>query len=369
MSRDCLYCLLRCLLVLWFARPADGQDWTRFRGPNGAGQSGATTVPATWTSEAYRWRVGLPGIGYSSPVLWGRRVFVTSADEENATRIVCCLDVGDGKLLWKRSFESSTHPKHPFNSYAAATPTVDADRVYVAWTTPQEYTLLALDQGDGRVVWRRDLGPYVARHGSGASPILFEDTVIVANEQSEKSSAIAVDRTTGETRWKTGLPVTRGGYATPCIYQPDQGAAELILAGSAYGPISLDPRTGKKNWELKLLADRVVGSPVLASGRIILGGGEGGRGTQMVAVKPGDPGKGIDPEVAYEIKGSLPYVCTPVTHGDLLFLWFDLGVVTCLDAPTGKVHWRQRVGGNYFGSPVRVGNRIYCISRKGEMVV
>lgn len=369
MPHRCCFLFIRCVVLLLFAQPIAAQQWTRFRGPNGSGQSDAATIPATWSTKDYNWRVKLPGIGYSSPVIWGSRIFVTSAVEEDATRIIRCLDTSDGGLIWKRQFESTTHKKSPLNSYAASTPAVDKDHVYLSWTTPEDFTLVALDQQKGEVVWRRKLGPYLTAHGSGASPIVFEGMVIMPNEQMENSSVFAVDRMTGETRWKTDLLVRLGGYATPCIYREDGGPAQLILVSSGLGVTSLDPRTGKENWKLECLSDRVVGSPIIASGLIIAYSGVGGRGTRLVAVRPGNAAKGVEPEEVYQLKGSLPYVCTPVTRGDLLFLWFDLGVVTCVDAPTGKVHWQERVGSNYFCSPVRVGDRIYCISRDGEMVV
>jgi len=365
----CRYSLVvRCTLLLLFARPLAGQEWSRFRGPNGAGQSDATTIPTTWASDDYNWRVTLPGIGHSSPVIWGHRVFVTSAIEEDATRIIRCLDTSDGRLIWERKFESTTYEKNSLNSYAAATPAVDKDHVYLCWTTPQEYTLLALDQEKGGPVWRRDLGPYVAQHGSGASPILFDDLVIVPNEQ-ENSSAVAVDRLTGQPRWKTDLPVKTGGYATPCVYQGDDGRPQLILAGSEYGLISLDPRTGKKNWEIELFPARVVGSPVIAAGLIFGNCGQGGGGKRLVAVRPGTRANGQRPELVYDNKKFMPYVPTPVAYGNLLFLLVDSGMAACLDAPTGKIHWQQRIGGSYFSSPVRVGDRIYCVSREGEVVV
>ena len=365
----CRCCLvLRCTLLLLFARPLAGQEWTRFRGPNGAGQSDAASIPTTWATKDYNWRVTLPGIGHSSPVIWGNRIFVTSAIEEDATRIIRCLDTSDGGLIWERKFESTTYEKNSLNSYAAATPPVDKDHVYLSWTTPQEYTLLALDQEKGGLVWRRDLGPYVAQHGSGASPILFDDLVIVPNEQ-ENSSAVAVDRLTGETRWKTDLPVKTGGYATPCIYQGDDGRPQLILASSEFGLISLDPHTGQKNWQIQVFPARVVGSPVIAAGLIFGNCGVGGSGKRLVAVRPGTLANANQPELVYDNKKFMPYVPTPVTYGNLLFLLVDSGMATCLDAPTGKIHWQQRIGGTYFASPVRVGERIYCVSREGEMVV
>lgn len=369
MTHRFCFLLLRTTLPFWFAAAVAGQEWTRFRGPGGSGQSDATTIPTTWTSKDYNWRVKLPGIGYSSPVIWGGRIFVTCAIEEDATRIVRCLNASDGGLIWKRSFASTTYRKNSLNSYAAASPAVDKDHVYIVWTTPGEFIVLALTQDKGREVWRRNLGPYLAQHGSGASPIVFEDMVIVPNEQIENSSAIALDGATGRTRWKTELPVKRGGYATPCIYRSEQGPPQLILAGSAYGLISLDPRNGERNWAIKVFKDRVVGSPAIAAGLIFGNCGQGGSGRRMVAVRPGNPATGVEPKLLYDNRKSMPYVPTPVASGRLLFLFSDSGVVTCLDAPSGEIHWQQRAGGKFFGSPVRVADRIYCISRDGEIVV
>jgi len=369
MNARMLHLLLRCILLLWFTQPAFGQQWTRFRGPNGSGISDATTIPAKWTTKDYNWRVKLPGIGHSSPVIWGNQIFVTCAIEEDATRIIRCLNTSDGGLIWKRSFPSVTYQKNSLTSYASASPTVDEDHVYITWTTPEEYIVLALDREKGREVWRRDLGPFVAQHGYGASPILFEGMVIVTNDQDEKSFATALDRMTGQTRWKAERRTVKAAYSTPCIYQPQDGPPELVLTSWAHGVNSLDPRTGKANWEVAVLNHRVVCSPMIASGLIFTSCGSGGGGKQMVAVRPANPGQGIAAAVAYEIEGSLPYVPTSVCYGPLLFLWSDSGVVACLDAPTGKLHWRERVGGKFFGSPVRVGDRIYCMSRDGEMVV
>jgi len=346
-----------------------GQEWPRFRGPNGAGVSEATTIPVRWTTEDYRWRVKLPGIGYSSPVVWGDRVVVTSALEEDATQIIRCLRTFDGGLIWKRHFESTTHPKHQFNCYASSTPALDADHVYYTFATPEKYTVMALDRQKGREVWRRDLGPFAAEHGFGASPMLVDDLVIVPDEQDGESSVVALDRTTGETRWESKRRSVKAAYSTPCIYLPDEGPPQLIVNSWAHGISSLDPRSGELNWEQAVFQHRVVGSPAIAAGLIFGCCGTGGVGRQMIAVRPGNPATGVESEIAYEVKGSLPYVCTPVAYGDLLFAWFDRGVVTCLDAPTGEIIWRERVGGDYFGSPVRVADRLYCISREGEMVV
>lgn len=371
MNRTFRGCLLFGLLSISLSSAIEAADgsWSRFRGPNGTGISEATTIPVRWTADDYRWRVELPGIGYSSPVICGERVFVTSASEDDATQVIHCLRTGDGSPIWKREYASTTHPKHKLNCYASSTPAVDADRLYFVWATPEKYHIAALDQASGEEVWRREVGPFVAEHGYGASPIVFEDLVILSNDQDGESSTFALDAKTGKTRWQTPRKTEKTAYATPLIYRSEGGPPQLIQSSWAHGVSSLDPRTGAVNWELDVMTYRVVGSPAVASGLIVASCGGGGVGKRMVAVRPGDPANGAKPELVYEMKGALPYVPTPIANDPLVFLWGDQGVVTCLNAPTGEVLWKERVGGNFFGSPVRVGDHLYCISREGELVV
>ena len=364
-------CLLMLGLLLGFPLLVDGGEWSRFRGPNGTGQSDAKNVPTTWTNKDYKWRVRVPGISHSSPVVWGEQVFVTSAVQEDGTRNIRCLSTTDGSLIWEQSFGSTVFDLANSTAYDTASPTVDKDHVYMAWGTPDEYAVVALDKQEGREVWRRDLGPYQGDHGYGASPILFEDLLILPNDQTGPSSTIALDRMTGKTRWRAERRTVKTAYSTPVIYEAEGGPPQLILASTANGVSSLDPRSGKLNWELADVFGelRVVGSPVVVAGLIVAQCGGGGGGKRMVAVEPSNSADRTTARVAYEIEGSLPYVPTPVARGNLLFIISDGGVASCIDAPTGKRLWRERVGGNYFASPICVGDRIYCVSRRGEMVV
>jgi len=165
--------------------------------------------------------------------------------------------------------------------------------------------------------------------------------------------------------------MVKTAYSTPMIHQVGDGPAQLILASSAHGVSSLEPQSGKLNWEVADVFGeiRVVGSPVAAAGLIFSQCGAGRGGKRMIAVKPGNPSDGTEGRLAYDIEDSLPYVPTPVARGDLLFFISDSGVASCIDAPSGRRLWRERVEGNFFGSPVCVGDRIYCMSRGGEMVV
>lgn len=364
--RSSSFCILVAVL---FVHTASAEQWPRFRGPNGEGISPATTLPVHWTDEDYRWKTELPGVGYSSPVVWDNRLFVTSALEEDATQIVRCLSALDGSTLWQQSFRSVPHKHHPFNCFASSTPALDDASLYFLWANPEQLTVVRLDQRTGEEKWRCNLGPYVAQHAVGASPVVVQDMVVVPDEQDGDSFVIALDRETGKVRWRAKRRTEKTAYATPCLYLPETGSPQLLVNSWAHGLSALDPLSGKTLWELPLFTNRVVGSPVVCSGLVFGSAGTGGIGRQMFAVRPGDPSRGIEAEVAYELKGSLPYVVTPVACGNLLFSWFDKGVVTCLDAPTGDVIWKERIGGEYFGSPVCVGERLYCISREGEVVV
>lgn len=359
---------LASLLILLLALPVMAQPWPRFRGPNGEGISEATAIPVTWTDQDYQWKVKLPGIGQSSPVIWGERIFVTSAVDD-ATQILFCLNTSDGKPRWERRFPSSTHSQHKLNCYASSTPALDATRVYFAWATPKDFFVVALDQERGEELWRRDLGPFESEHGFGASPIVVEDMVVMVNDQDGKSNVVALDCATGKTRWTAPRRTEKTGYSTPCLYQPEGASPQLILSSWAHGLTGLDPQTGKTIWELGVFQHRVVGSPMVASGLIVASAGTGGAGKRLVAVRPANPAKGVEAKLSYEVTGSLPYVPTAVAKGDLLFLWYDRGVVTCLDAPTGKIHWRERIGGDYFSSPIRVTDHLYNITRDGKVIV
>ncbi len=371
-----LTAILSCVLV---AGTANAQEWSRFRGPNGSGVSDAKTIPSEWTKTDFNWSVKLPGSGHSSPVLWGKKIFLTGADDqESAKRFVFCVDADTGKVLWNKNFPSKHHTKHAFNSFASATAAADAKHVYVVWSTPEEYTFMAIDH-EGNKVWERDLGPFISQHSCGTSPIVYEDLIVLTNDQDTdgggQSFLLAVDAATGQTRWKTDRESTRVAYSTPCIYQGKDGADQLIFNSMSHGMTSIDPKTGKTLWEISavdgapLLDKRSCSSPVLADGVITASCGSGGGGNYVVAIRPGTAGKLDSAEMIYKIDRSAPYVCTPLAKDNLLFLWSDGGVVSCLEASTGDVHWRKRVEGKYFGSPVWVDGRLFCVSTEGVVVV
>jgi outer membrane protein assembly factor BamB len=362
--------LFVCLLLSAWP-PARAQEWTRFRGPNGTGHSTATTIPTKWTESDFRWKVSLPGAGHSSPVIWGETVFLTSADDQLGRFFVLGHSVDDGHELWRREFAFTPFAKHKFNSFASATPAVDAERLYVAWTTPARFTLAAFDHA-GKPVWEKDLGPSVSQHNGGASPIVYEGKVIIANEQDGDSSLLAVDAKSGATIWQTPRKTTRASYSTPCVYEPPGGKPVLIFNSQSHGISAIDPVTGSVVWEFASAFDkRSVSSPVIAAGLILGSCGQGGgAGNFAVAVRPGDPASGKPAEAAWHLRRSSPYVPTSVVVGDHLFMWSDMGILSRVHAPTGEVKWQERVGGgDYFGSPVCIDGRLFNVSASGEVVV
>ncbi|MBM4017342.1 MAG: hypothetical protein FJ288_03290 [Planctomycetes bacterium] len=349
---------------------ADADNWPRFRGPDGAGTSDAATIPVKWTEKDYNWKVELPGGGHSSPAVWGDRIFVTAGRETDGQRFILCLKAADGAVLWKREYASTTCAMNSLNSYAAVTPALDKDYVFVTWAVPEKYTVVALDH-DGKEVWQRDLGPWVSQHGHGASPIVFEDVLLVPNDQDGASFLAALDKKTGRTRWQAERKSGRAAYSTPCIYRGAGGAPQIVLTSTAQGMTGIDARTGKQAWEAPDVfphPKRVVASPVMAGGLIFGQCGEGGSGLHVVAVRP-PAAPGGKAEVAWKITKSAPYVPMPVAHKDLLFLWAESGTVACVRLATGEDVWREKVGGGYYSSPLCVGGRLYNISRTGEVVV
>lgn len=355
------------------------QDWARFRGPNGTGFSDATTVPVKWTEADYNWNVELPGLGHSSPCVWGNKVFVLSADPDTATRYMLCFSTEDGKELWKKEYKSEKHHLHTRSSFASSSPAADAEHVYIGWSTPKETSFKAFKH-DGQEAWSLNLGRWQSQHGFGASPILHKDLVILHNsqqanqlkegEKAGESFMMAFDRKTGKERWRTPLVSMNVCYSVPFIYKNDAGQDELVCMSTGNGVFSLDPETGEKNWAVEgVFSMRTVGSPIAAGG-LIFGGTGSGRysGNYIAAVKPGKK-----PELVYEIKNSAgfkaPYVPSLLAKGDSVFCLYDRGFAACVDAPSGKVLWSARTGAAFSGSPIRVRDRIYCIDEEGVVWV
>ena len=367
LSRAC--CLAIVCGVVLSAVVAQADNWPRFRGPNGAGSSDLKGVPTTWTQEDYEWVVELPGKGHSSPVIWDELLFVTTG-KEDGSRTLLCLNAITGETIWSDTVQLAANHLHKKNSYASGTPALDAQHVYVAFADEQHYTVSAYTHG-GERVWTRDLGTFTSQHGQGVSPMIYKDLVIVPNDQKGPSQVVAFNAKTGEEVWTTkDRKFVHASYSTPISLNVD-GRDQIISLSNAVGISALDPQTGEEIWASGELPQRTVGSPIFVNGLLIASCGSGGVGRFMVAVDPSGRGDVSQTHVKGERVQNLPYVPTPLVRDNSLFLWNDNGVVCCVDA-TGdltKNVWRERVGGNYSGSPVMIDNRIYCVSEEGDIAV
>ena len=353
MTSICAFATLRaiCFLLSFVAGiscvdRSHAENWDRFRGPNGAGESEATGIPSQWTEADYVWKKTLPGVGHSSPVVWNGRVFVTSGDSDSAEQIVLAIDARTGEQIWEQRFAGAAYAMHRDNSYATSTPAVDDDHLYVLWLDGDKITLAALSH-DGEEVWRRQIGKLSEPHGFGTSPVVVGDVVCVANETDDaaQSTVIGVDRMSGDVRWSMPRETGKTAFATPCLWDAPDGRKLLITASMGSGLTAFDPATGQIEWQAlqRDLPDRCVSSPIVAAGLIMVSCGSGNNGLHLIAARPGT--KGEPTQEIYRLRQGVPNIPTPVIAGDLMFLWHDRGTVTCLDAATGKEYWRERIGG------------------------
>lgn len=350
--------------------PTSGRasEWTRFRGPNGTGISHLEGVPR---HLGQRTITNGPSLCRASVtrrrVVWDDRLFVTCGGEKGS-RTLLCLNAASGETVWTDTVDLGANHLHRKNSYASGTPATDGERVYVAYADEEHYLVLGYSLA-GEKLWTRDLGSFSSQHGQGVSPIVHGDLLIVPNDQMGPSSIIALNRKTGETVWESKRNFRRTSYATPFILEVDGGQPQLICLSGATGLTGLDPETGTEIWRSGELPMRTVGSPVFGEGVVIASCGSGGRGKHMVAVEPTGNGDVSESHVRFVRKQNLPYVPTPVMWEGHLYLWNDDGVVCCVDPKTGENVWRERVGGNFSGSPVLIDGALYCISEDGEVVV
>jgi outer membrane protein assembly factor BamB len=300
-------------------------------------------------------------------VLWGHRLFVTVADAVDFS--VLGLDEKNGRVAWRKDYPHGEYDLHKFSSFASATCAVDGERVYFTRQDGRRLFLCALTH-EGRPVWELALGEFESQHGSGHSPIVHGELVIVANDQILGGAIVAVNRRTGRQVWSVPRSGGMADYSVPCVLEQTPGDPLLIFNTKEDGISAIQAATGRIAWStasdaLKL---RSVSSPIVAGGLTFASCGSGGGGNYVIAIQP--PANGSkQAEVKYEIRRSAPYVPSPVEHDGLVFLWSDAGIVTCIDPVTGDAKWQERAGGNYFSSPVCINGRIYGTTDTGEVVV
>jgi outer membrane protein assembly factor BamB len=337
---------------------ADAQDVTQFRGHGGTGISTEKNLPTKWSAtEGLRWKADLPGRGLSNPVIADGRVYVTAtAAYEQKREVVLCFDVKTGKKLWERQvWATGTTQCHIKTNMAAPTPVTDGGRVYALFATGD---VVCYDR-DGDLVWYRSLVsdyPTVGNNvGMAASPTIHGDLLLICMENVGESFAVAIDKRTGENRWR--IPRPRGiNWISPVVAQT-QGQAEVLFHGPQ-GIDAHDPITGKKKWTAPNL--KVVSYATLthADGLVFA------PSVKFTALKPG---KDQQPEVLWESAKLRAGYCSPIAHEGKLYVVGGPGIVNCADVKTGDIIWTHRLdaGGAYAASPLLADGRLYVVNEAG----
>ena len=361
-------------LLVFFSSSQALEKWPRFRGNNGDGYD-SCTIPSSWQKSSYRWSLPLSDQGHGSPSVWGNRVFINSSTDQGRTRKILCVNATTGKEEWIQSYPAQTHKTHRFNSFASSTPALDASHVYSVWGHDTQLMVTAHNH-NGKLIWERDLGGVKGGHGFAVSPIVFEDLLIVPNDQEKGGGAhYGLDCKTGKIHWQIPRASKRLTYSTPCVFTSAKGKHELIFTNWWLGFTSLEPQTGKQLWELSVFgrphSERAISSPIVA-GDLVLGVcGFTTLDKHLVAIRPASVSKTGKAEEVWRLENTMPHIPTPLLTDNRLYLWADSGVITCIRPQDGKQVWKARVEGvrdTFFSSPVRAGNKIFCVSAHGDVV-
>jgi outer membrane protein assembly factor BamB len=364
-----------------FTVVAGAEDWPAWRGPRGDGTSTETNVPTTWSdTENVAWKVPLPGIGHSSAIVVGDKLFVTTClvDQGSGTqptdRLLMCLDKTDGKILWQKSVcTSPLEKKHTLNSFASGTPTSDGATVFVTFLEsdspePQKNhgkMVVAAYDFTGKQLWLVRPGEFSSTHGYCSSPVLFEDLVIVNGDHDGDSYILALKKSDGSLVWKTPREHKTRSYCTPIIRDYGTGP-QLILSGSK-SVCSYDPRTGERIWNIDGPTEQFVASMVDDGKLLFMTAGFPDR--HILAIKPDGRGNVTDSAIVWRTKENCSYVPSPIVCGEYFLVVNDKGIASCFKCADGERMWVERIGPNHSASLVTAGGLVYFTSDRGTTTV
>jgi len=392
-------------IALGGALALSAQNWPQFRGPNASGIGDGAELPVSWNVEKshnLRWKTPIPGLAVSSPIVWGDRVFVTTAvgsdptakfrhglygdvtpspDVSRHSWRVYCLDRTTGKILWEQTAHTGVPAtkRHPKSSQASCTPATDGRRLVAHFGSQGLYCY----DLEGKLLWKRDLGALNAgwffdpdyEWGVASSPILYKDLVIVQADIQKDSFLAAYRLQDGQPAWRTAREEIPS-WGTPAVYE-GKTRAELITHATKFIR-GYDPLTGKELWRLGPNSEVTAPTPIVAHELFFVTNGY--RGIQPIyAIRPGasgdislKDGAESSQHIAWSKMRGGPYMPTPIVYGDYLYLCANNGVLTCYRAKTGERIYQQRLGdkgGAYSASPVAADGRLYFTSEDGEIYV
>lgn len=396
-----VFTLIALTLLYSPLQAAASPDWPQWRGPEGTGVNPDAKPPVAWSETTnVRWKVPIPGRGHASPIVWGDRVYVLTAipapkgdesppappadaDERTKQRfmravqpvqhryVVMALDRRDGSLVWERTAATQlpVGATHPDGTWASASPVTDGEALYAQFGSQGLFAYSL----DGELLWQRDLGDMRTRNdfGEGSSPAVFGDKLIVNWDHEEDSFIVVLDKKTGKTVWQKDRDEVTS-WSTPVVAQVgDKPQIVVAATGASRG---YDLQNGDVVWGVSGMTVNVVPSPVVGDGMVYLMSGF--RGAALQAVKLADAKGELSSDsqaIAWTYERDTPYVPSPLLYGDkLYFLKVNTGILSCLDAKTGEVHYKeQRLDGisNIYASPVGADGRVYLVGREGTALV
>jgi outer membrane protein assembly factor BamB len=340
------------------------QDWPQFRGPTGQGVSDEKGLPLTWSeTKNVRWKVAIPGRGWSSPVVQGDRIWLTTATEEGKSLRAIAVDRNTGAILQNLEVFHLKSAKltNSKNSFASPTPVVDGDRVYLHFGA---FGTACITQS-GEIVWKTRLEYDNGQHGTGGSPVIYEDLLILSCDGNDVQFVVALDKATGKVRWKK-MREGYQAYTTPLVVSLPGG--DQVISPGALRAIAYEPRTGKEIWQVKYGEGfSNVPRPVYGDGLVFIC--TGFQQASLLAVRPDGRGDVTKSKIEWRLDRGVPLTPSPLLVGNELYMVSDNGIATCVDAKTGQELWRARLGGNHSASPIYADGRIYFLSEEGESVV
>ena len=368
----------RLSLLVFLPTLLSAENWPWFRGPSRQGTSTEQRVPFRWSStENVAWRTEIPGLGWSSPIVYGNYVFLTSALDDGASCHVIAVDARSGAMLWDREvFRQEVKRKEKKNSYATPTPATDGKRVYAVFA---DGSIAALDFA-GKVVWTNREHGYYSQHGLGASPVLYGGLLIMAFDGSsdgadkkigwqqpwDRSYLVALDTATGKEQWRAKRGLSRIAHVTPNLASVD-GKDQLVTAA---GDViqGFNPANGTLLWTVRSQGEGVVPSVVIGDGLAFTSSGF--ERTTMRAVRlAGASGNVTDTHIAWEQTKGVSHIPSFVFVKPWLFSITEAGIAMAQDASTGKIIWQERVSGDYSASPVVADERVWFTSEACDTTI
>jgi outer membrane protein assembly factor BamB len=339
--------------------------WPRWRGPSGQGLAADSGYPDTWSdTQNVLWRTRVPGRGHSSPIIWGDRIFLTTAYSDGRAAVVG-FRRSDGRQLWEAVVpDRSPEHVHPKNSHASATATTDGTRIYASFGNKG---VVAVDL-DGRLVWHRSLGALQNYHGTAGSPLLYKDRLILFQDHAGGAFVTALDAATGRPLWRTGRQ-TSVGWSTPIAIRAFDH--DEIIVSSQGRVNAYDPETGRELWNAGGNLFEVIPTPVVGHGLVFCSSGRAG---PTLAIKPGGRGDVTGTHVAWQTPRGSPFVPSPLLYGDHLYVVNDMAsTAASFDATSGKLIWQGRLGvaarEGFSASPVGVDGKVFFTNDEGETFV